>query len=268
MITVLCHGERHDTGNSHRCQQKREPYEAGSQHGLEALVGPRLSQDLLHGPDLGERQIGVHGLDNVGNALGDRVRIARSANRHPGLGPWRLPKGDINFGEVLAKLASPHVMEDADDLPYHRGPTPSDAWDKLINGNAVGKRTETRQVTPDKILVDDCGADIFGRVLLGEAATPDDANAKSVKVSWCHHLKSGIGTQRAIHGRLADNRESHAEPSASHRRSGCGFGARYAWNGFQLFQEPAVKRNNLLRLREPNPRYRKCEGQDVITANT
>jgi len=185
----------------------------------------------------------------------------------PALGPGRLPKGDINLGEVLAKVAGSHVMEDAHDLPYDRGPIPSDARDKLIDGNALGKRIHARQVTPDKILVDHCHPDIFGRVLLGEAATPDDANAKSVKVSWCHHLKSGIGPQREIHGRLANNREGHAEPSASHRCSGCRFGAGYAWNGFQLFQEPAVKRNNLLRLREPNPRYSKREGQDVITAN-
>src|SRR5207302_9211453 len=97
----------------------------------------RLNHDLLHGPDFGEWQVGVHGLDHIGHALGHRVRIARSANRHAGLGPGRLPEGDINLGEVLAKVAGPHVMEDAHDLPYDRRTVPGDAWDKLIDGDAL-----------------------------------------------------------------------------------------------------------------------------------
>lgn len=66
-------------------EQKGQRGETSVQNRRKAVSGQPTFRDLGHGPNIGERQVGLYGGENIRDASGQRRRVTRGAHGHLGI---------------------------------------------------------------------------------------------------------------------------------------------------------------------------------------
>src|SRR5436190_251955 len=126
---LLRHGERHDPVNAYGSQHEGNNGKRSKQGRGKAIACQRFVYQLIHSPYPVQRQVGIHGLNDGGNAVGYARGVAGCPNRNARVGPRTLPKGNVDFGKVLAVHAVVvNITIDANDLPLSGGTQLRGSW--------------------------------------------------------------------------------------------------------------------------------------------
>ena len=89
-------------------------------------------------------------------------------------------------------------MEHADDLPFLRRTELGDAWNQLLDVDALLERVATFHIAADEGFVDHSDARRAGNIALIESRGRAQSNAEGAEVSGSHHLEPGAGTRGRV----------------------------------------------------------------------
>ena len=117
--------EGHDAVDADGREDEGYGGKGGKERGGEAVARERFIDELIHGANLVEGQIGIQRLNRGGDAGG----VAHGDTR---AGPGALRERNINFGVSFAANAGiVDVAIDANNLPFDLRTYPADARDQL-----------------------------------------------------------------------------------------------------------------------------------------
>src|SRR5580704_863151 len=225
-VRSLCHRKRHHAINAQRCEQECHAGEPSKKKSCEAIPSHGFVLDLIHRLDLGERQIGIHGQDDIRNAFAQVGWIDGCAHRYAGVWPGALPEWHVNLGEALSLwTAVVDVIVDTDDLPFNRRTELGYARDQLLNEDALLQRIDAGKIALRKYLVHHSDAKTARQILIGEVTSLVYMDPKGLEELWRYHIESGARTLGGIVSCFTDNLKWHAEIGASERHAG-GYGGR------------------------------------------
>src|SRR5580658_3288093 len=260
--------ERHDAINPQGCQEQCDDCEAAEERGSKAIASKRFVLDLIHRFDLRERQIRIHGLDDLGDAASQRGWVNGGAHSDGGARLGTLREGHINFGEsIVARASVANVVIHADDLPRNGHTEFGDAGNDLFHEDGLDERINAIEKFLDERFVDDGYRNASRYILVGEGTAALHAHAEGFEILRRDHTEAGARTRGGIFDvGLSGDLERHAEIHAFYGYAFGGRGGGDAGECLDSFQKLAIESGDLLRIGQVTLRHRKLEGEDVIGA--
>src|SRR5437879_3951658 len=220
---ALRHGIGQHAVDSNRSQDKRERAKEAEQCGAHARGPQSLSQDLLHGLRVGEREVFVNLLDLRTHGADQRFRVAVRARDESSERRVLLAHGEVRGG--LGIFA---------DLSHHRGSDDADHLEQLWFLHDREALSERFLARPDGFghgFVNDGYARGFFTIEIREVAAADERDTHGLEVAGSYIVKVDEGAAIIGVGLFAFAKDGTREAAAEHAVRG-NVGAHHSGDSF------------------------------------